>query len=57
MYAASANAYFTGTVTIHFRLRDDGDSSASTVYLDEVSLGRTAGGPFRAYLPLALKGY
>jgi hypothetical protein len=56
LYAASEDAYFTGTVTVNFQLRNDGDSTASTVYLDEVSLGRTAGGPFKAYLPLALKG-
>jgi hypothetical protein len=57
LYAAEEDAYFTGTVTIHFRLRDDGDSTASSVYLDEVSLGSTAGGPFKAYLPLILRGY
>jgi hypothetical protein len=56
LYAASEDAYFTGTLTVHFQLRNDGDSTASTIYLDEVSLGRTAGGPFKAYLPLALKG-
>jgi hypothetical protein len=57
LYAAEEDAYFTGTVTIHFRLRDDGDSTASSVYLDEVSLGSTAGGPFKAYLPLILRRY
>jgi len=45
-------AYFTGTVTITLTLKNDGDESPTTVYVDEVSLGRTPGGPFRAYLPL-----
>ena len=45
-------AYFTGTVKIHFEVRNDGDDSAATVYLDEASVGRTPGGPFRTYLPL-----
>lgn len=47
-----ADAYFTGTVTIHFEVRNDGDEFPTTVYLDEVSVGRTPGGPFRTYLPL-----
>jgi hypothetical protein len=29
----------------------------TSVYLDEVSLGRTAGGPFRNYFPVMLKGH
>jgi hypothetical protein len=45
-------AYFTGTVTIYFNVRNDGDESPTTVYLDEASLGRTPGGPFRTHLPL-----
>ncbi len=48
-------AYFTGTVTIQFDVWNDGDESATAVYLDEVSLGRTPGGPFRAYLPFVSK--
>jgi len=47
-----ADAYFTGTVTIHFEVWNDGDESPMTVYLDEASVGRTPGGPFRTYLPL-----
>jgi hypothetical protein len=54
-YPGPAETYFTGTVTIHFQLRNDGDGAATTVYLDEVSLGRTAGGPFKSYFPLILK--
>jgi hypothetical protein len=46
------DAYFTGTVTIHFEVWNDGDEFATTVYLDEASLGRTPGGPFRTYFPL-----
>lgn len=50
-YPGSTDAYFTGTVTIHFQLHNDGDGAETTVYLDEVSLGLTPGGPFRGYLP------
>ena len=46
------DAYFAGTVEISFRLSNDGDEFPTTVYLDEVSVGRTPGGPYRAYLPL-----
>jgi hypothetical protein len=45
----------TGTVTIHFDLWEDGDDAATIVYLDEVSLGATPGGPQRLYVPLSLK--
>jgi hypothetical protein len=48
-------AYFTGTVTIQFEVWNDGDESPTTVYLDEVSVGRTPGGPFRTYFPLISK--
>ena len=49
------DAYFTGTVTISFKVRDDGDESPTTVYLDEASVGRTPGGPYRIYFPLVGK--
>jgi hypothetical protein len=49
------DAYFTGTVTIRFEVWNDGDESPTTVYLDEASVGRTPGGPFRAYFPLINK--
>ena len=49
------DAYFTGTVTISFELRDGGDESPTTVYLDEASVGRTPGGPHRIYIPFAGK--
>ena len=46
------DAFFTGTVTIYFEVWNDGDESPTTVYLDEASVGRTPGGPFRIYFPL-----
>jgi len=36
---------------------DDGDDVPTKVYVDEVSLGRTLGGPYRGYLPLVLRGF
>jgi hypothetical protein len=56
-YPAPVDTYFTGTVTIHFRLHNDGENAATTVHLDEVCLGRTAGGPFKGYSPLVLRGH
>jgi hypothetical protein len=44
---------YTGPVGISFNLEQDG-SEPTTVYLDEVSLGR---GPYKIYLPLMVKGY
>jgi hypothetical protein len=49
------DAYLTGTVTMHFQMYDDGDQAATTVCLDEVSLGSTPGGPYKVYLPLATR--
>ncbi len=49
-------AALTGTVTIQFQVWNDGDDWVTTVYLDEVSLGSTPGGPFKSYLPLVLRG-
>jgi hypothetical protein len=46
---------FTGTVTIQFEVWNDGDGAATTVYLDEVSLGATPGGPYKYYLSLTLR--
>jgi hypothetical protein len=56
-YPGPPEAYFTGTVMVHLRLEDDGDAAVTSVYLDEVSLGRTMGGPFRSYLPLVRKSH
>jgi hypothetical protein len=44
--------YLTGTVTLRFQMWDDGDATATTVYVDEVGLGKTPGGPHKSYLPL-----
>jgi hypothetical protein len=49
--------YLTGTVTIQLQVWNDGDGAHTTVYLDEISLGRTPGGPYRSYLPLLLRGF
>ena len=54
-YAGPADAALTGTVTICLQVWNDGDDSATTVYLDEVSLGSTPGGPYKMYLPLVQK--
>jgi hypothetical protein len=53
-YPYQPRAALTGTVSIQFRLTDP---SAMSVYLDEVSLGSTPGGPHAAYLPLLLRRY
>jgi hypothetical protein len=49
----------SGTVAIHFQLwhTPGGSSVTSTLYLDEVSMGRGTGGPYKAYLPLVQKSY
>jgi len=47
--------YFTGPVTVRFELSSDGEEPATAVYLDEVSLGRTPGGPFKFYFPIIRK--
>ena len=49
--------YFTGSVTVQFQVEDDGDGTPTTVYLDEVSLGRTPGGPHRSYVPAVWRGF
>jgi hypothetical protein len=51
----AGDAYFTGTVTIQLEVWNDGDEVSTKVFLDEVSLGRTPGGPFRTYLPIVGK--
>jgi hypothetical protein len=55
-YPGLPRAALTGTVTIRFQVWQDGDEAATTVFLDEVSLGATPGGPYGIYLPLVLKG-
>jgi hypothetical protein len=51
--ALGLNEVYTGPVGISFSLEPDG-SEPTTVYLDEVSLGK---GPYKVYLPLMVKGY
>jgi hypothetical protein len=51
--ALGLNEVYTGPVGIFFYLEQDG-SEPTTVYLDEVSLGK---GPYKIYLPLVVKGY
>jgi hypothetical protein len=50
-------AALTGTVTIRFQVRQQGGAATTAVYLDEVNLGATLGGPYKVYLPLALKQF
>jgi hypothetical protein len=45
----------TGTVTVRLGVGNDGEGVTTTVYVDEVSLGATPGGPHRLYLPLVLR--
>jgi hypothetical protein len=47
--------YYTATVTIQFGVWNDGDAASTTVYLDEVDLAPTRGGPYKFYLPLTLR--
>jgi hypothetical protein len=51
-----SDEYLTGTVTLQFQMWDDGDATATTVYVDEVSLGMTPGGPHKSYLPVVARG-
>jgi len=43
------------TVTIRFTVSENG-SNPSYLYLDEVSLGKASGGPYKGYLPLIQRG-
>jgi hypothetical protein len=52
----AAGGTFTGTVAVQFEMRN-GDPATATVYLDEVSLGRTPGGPHKSYLPVTMLGH
>jgi hypothetical protein len=47
-------SYLSGRVTVEFEAGRE-DEGPATVYLDEVSLGATPGGPYKSYLPLALR--
>jgi hypothetical protein len=57
-HPALVRAALTGTLTIDFRLsltREEG--LPLLIYLDEISLGSTPGGPLRFYLPLIIRHY
>jgi hypothetical protein len=54
--AGLPDAALSGRVTVGFHLWNDGDAAVTTVYLDEVSLGSTPGGPHKVYLPCSLRG-
>lgn len=56
-YPGPPGAALTSALTVSFQVWHDGDPLTTTVYLDEVSLGATPGGPFKHYLPLTLKQY
>ncbi|MCJ7668182.1 MAG: carboxypeptidase regulatory-like domain-containing protein, partial [Anaerolineae bacterium] len=43
------------TIRVRFLLSENG-SNPSYLYLDEVSLGKASGGPYKGYLPLVHKG-
>jgi hypothetical protein len=47
----------SGSVAITFQLWHSGGNQDSILYLDEVSLGRTMGGPHKAYLPAVHRQY
>jgi hypothetical protein len=49
------DGYQGETVTIHFSVFENG-SAPSYLYLDEVSLGKASGGPYKGYFPLIHKG-
>jgi hypothetical protein len=51
-HVAARDTLLTGVVTVEFRLSGIGNGVPDTVLVDEVSLGRTAGGPWAIYLPL-----
>jgi hypothetical protein len=51
----SVDEYLDGTVEVRFQVSSDGDGAETKVYLDEVSLGKTPGGPFKSYLPIVRK--
>ncbi|MGQ9598649.1 MAG: hypothetical protein ACUVWZ_04465 [Anaerolineae bacterium] len=48
------DTYWTGEVSVRFQGWHAG-STATAIYIDEVSLGATVGGPYKIYLPIAFK--
>jgi len=49
------DGYQGGMVIIRFTVSENG-SNPSYLYLDEVSLGRASGGPYKVYFPLVHRG-
>jgi len=46
---------YTGPVWVSFNLTQTGGLSDTVVYLDEVSLGKSWGGPIKTFLPLVIR--
>jgi hypothetical protein len=51
-YPGLPRAYLTGTVIVAFRAWDAGSGEGLVVYLGEVSLSGTPGGPYGTFLPV-----
>ena len=49
--AGPPESFLTGTVSVLFELWSEGQGTTSGVYVDQVSLGATPGGPYKVYLP------
>ena len=54
-YLGPPRAAITGTVTVQLLLGDDDDEAYTMVYVDEVSLGATPGGPHKVHLPIVMR--
>ena len=54
-YVDAPRAVLNGMVTAALRLRDQTGGDVLAVYLDEVSLGSTPGGPWGIYLPFVVR--
>ena len=54
-YPVAHGAALSGTIAIRFRLHGQAGAQAPTLYLDEVSLGRTPGGAHAIHLPMVLR--
>ncbi len=55
-YVSLSRAALTGTVTVAFRLQNQAGGEPLAVYLDEVTLAATPGGPWQVYVPLVVRG-
>jgi hypothetical protein len=54
-YVDRPRVAFSGTVTVGFRLWDQAVGEPLAIYLDDVSMGSTPGGPWGIYLPLVAR--